>query len=97
TLVGPPTPSPREDNVSSGTCWIQEPGPRNHSEPGTTLEGLLFEVRTGFEPSESVEFTAIHVDSRTDDPTRVDVIAREPVVIGANRMHSAAGPLTVED
>ena len=53
--------------------------------------------RAGFESAESVEFTSIRVDSRKDDPTRVDVSAREQVVIGPNKMHSAAGPLTVED
>ncbi len=53
--------------------------------------------RAGFESAESVEFTAIRVDSRTDDPTRVDVSARDPVVIGPNKRHSSAGPLTVED
>jgi hypothetical protein len=36
----------------------------------------------GFESAESVEFASIRVDSRKDDPTRVDVSAREPVVIG---------------
>jgi hypothetical protein len=36
----------------------------------------------GFEPSESVEFTSIHVDSRTNDPTRVDVSARDLVAFG---------------
>lgn len=51
----------------------------------------------GIEPSESAEFTAIRVDSSTNDPARVDVSAREPVAIGPNKMHSAAGPLTVED
>jgi propanediol dehydratase large subunit len=51
----------------------------------------------GFESAGSVEFTAIRVDSRKDDPTRVDVSAREQVVIGPNEMHSAAGPLTVEN
>jgi hypothetical protein len=53
--------------------------------------------RAGFESAESVEFTSIRVDSRKDDPTRVDVSAREQAVIGPNKMHSAAGPLTVED
>jgi hypothetical protein len=47
--------------------------------------------------AESAEFTAIRVDSRKDDPTRVDVSAREPDVIGPNEIHSSAGPLTVED
>ena len=36
----------------------------------------------GFESSESVEFTTIHVDSRTNDLTRVDVSAREVVAFG---------------
>jgi hypothetical protein len=45
----------------------------------------------------TAEFTAIRVDSRKDDPRRVDVGARELVVIGPNKMRSAAGPLTVED
>jgi hypothetical protein len=49
------------------------------------------------ESAESAEFMAIRVDSRKDDPTRVDVSAREQVVIGPNKMHSAAGPLTVEN
>jgi hypothetical protein len=53
--------------------------------------------RAGFESAESVEFTAIRVDSRKDDPTRVDVSAREPVVIGPNEIDSSAAPLTVED
>jgi hypothetical protein len=51
----------------------------------------------GRESAESAEFTSIRVDSRKDDPTRVDVSAREPVAIGPNKMHSAGGPLTVED
>jgi hypothetical protein len=53
--------------------------------------------RAGFESAESVELTAICVDSRTDDPTRVDVSTREPVLIGPTEMQSSAGPLTVED
>jgi hypothetical protein len=53
--------------------------------------------RAGFESAESAEFTAIRVDSRRDDPTRVDASAREPVVIGPNKIYSAAGLLTVED
>ena len=59
--------------------------------------GINSAERAGFESAGSVEFTAIRVDSRKDDPTRVDVSAREQVVIGPNKMHSAAGPLTVED
>ena len=51
----------------------------------------------GIEPDQTVEFAAIRVDSRTDDPTRVDVSAREPVALGPRKMPSAAGPLTVED
>jgi hypothetical protein len=42
--------------------------------------------RAGFEPSESVEFTTIHVDSRTNDPPRVDVSARELVAFGPMKM-----------
>jgi len=51
----------------------------------------------GIEPDQTVEIAAIRVDSRTDDPTRVDVSTREPVAVGPSKMHSAAGPLTVED
>jgi len=36
----------------------------------------------GIEPSESAEFTAIRVDSRTNDPPRGDVSARELVAFG---------------
>jgi len=60
------------------------------------LPGHILEQR-GIEPDKDVETTAIRVDSRTDDPTRVDVSTREPVVFGPSKMHSAAGPLTVED
>ena len=38
--------------------------------------------RAGFEPSEGVEFTTIHDDSRTNDLTRTDVSARELVAFG---------------
>jgi hypothetical protein len=51
----------------------------------------------GIEPSESAEFTAIHVDSRTNDPARVDVSTREPVDVGPSEIQSARGALTVED
>jgi hypothetical protein len=36
----------------------------------------------GFEGAQLVEITEITVDSGTEDPTRVDVSAREPVAIG---------------
>ena len=52
---------------------------------------------TGIEAVQSVRLAAIHVDSRQLDPTRVDVSARELVAFGPNKMHSAAGPMTVED
>ncbi len=51
----------------------------------------------GIEPSESVEFTTIHVDSRTNDPARVDVSSRELVDVGLSEIQSARGALTVED
>lgn len=51
----------------------------------------------GIEPSESVEFTTIHVDSRTNDPARVDVSAREPVKVGPSEIQSARAALTVDD
>jgi hypothetical protein len=51
----------------------------------------------GIEPAESVEFTRIHVDSRSNDPTRVDVSARELVDVGPSEIHSARGALTIED
>jgi hypothetical protein len=51
----------------------------------------------GIEPAESVEFTRIHVDSRSNDPARVDVSAREPVNVGPSEIPSARAALTVED
>jgi hypothetical protein len=36
----------------------------------------------GIEPGQVVEIATIPVDSRTDDPPRVDVSAREPVAFG---------------
>jgi hypothetical protein len=51
----------------------------------------------GIEPSESVEFTTIRVDSRTNAPTPVDVSARERVDVGPSEIQSARGALTVED
>jgi len=50
--------------------------------------------KAGFEPSESVEFTTIHVDSRTNDLTRVDVSAREVVAFGPMKTGDFGG---VED
>jgi hypothetical protein len=63
------------------------------------LDGMSRSPRavSQFESAESAEFTAIRVDSRKDDLTRVDVSAREVVAFGPNKIHSAAGPLTVED
>jgi hypothetical protein len=51
----------------------------------------------GIEPSESAEFTTLHVDSRTNDPARVDVSTRELVDVGPSEIQSARGALTVED
>jgi integrase len=62
----------------------------------TDFSANMVEQR-GIEPDKAVETTAIRVDSGTDDPTRVDVSAREPVAFGPSKMHSEAGPLTVED
>ena len=48
----------------------------------------------GFEPSDSAEFTAIRVDSRTDNATRVDVSARDVVAFGPTKTGDIG---TVED
>ena len=74
-----------------------EMGTKNTRRSATIDSHRHVTTGAGFESAESVEFTSIRVDSRKDDPARVDVSAREPVVIGSNKMHSAAGPLTVED
>ena len=50
--------------------------------------------RAEFEPSESVEFTTIHDDSRTNDLTRTDVSAREMVAFGPMKTGDFGG---VED
>jgi hypothetical protein len=39
----------------------------------------------GIEPSGSAEFTAIRVDSRTDNATRVDLSARDVVAFGPTK------------
>jgi hypothetical protein len=44
-----------------------------------------------------VEFATIHVDSRTNDPARVDVSARELVDVGPTEIQSVRGAITVED
>ncbi len=64
------------------------PTPTQHSLPAGGA------CRAGFEPSESAEFTEIHVDSRTDDRTRVDVSARELVAFGPTKTGDLG---TVED
>jgi hypothetical protein len=51
----------------------------------------------GFESAESVEITAIRDDSRTDDPPRRDVSARELVAFGPSESQPAGNALSVED
>ena len=41
----------------------------------------------GIEPGQVVELTSIPVDSRTENPPRVDVSARETVAFGPEKSH----------
>jgi hypothetical protein len=50
------------------------------------LPANILEQR-GIEPGQAVEVTAIPVDSRTADPPRVDVSARESVAFGPKTSH----------
>ena len=70
---------------------MQRPSPVEHQYTCTAAEKV---AGAGFEPSESAEFTAIRVDSRKDNATRVDVSARDVVAFGATKTGDIR---TVED
>ncbi len=62
--------------------------------PSLRVSRTLDRRRQVIEPSESAEFARIRVDSRTDDPTRVDVSARDVVAFGPTKTGDTS---TVED
>ena len=76
--------------------WAGPRGPRaryaHHARRLRALRRNRVEQR-GIEPSESAEFTAIHVDPRTNDPPRSDVSARDLVAFGPPDLEAP----TVED
>jgi hypothetical protein len=90
---GPSSRAPRQKPMGR-SARLAHVCPKSENDPQKT--GKTAE-RAGFEPSESAEFTAIRVDSRTNDPPRSDVSARELVAFGPSERQRTRSALSVDD